>query len=253
MIEHIERYPRVRDRAIFVGDPDGHRRRDRFGAGAAADPRRGPRRHYELRRVRHRVRPARRSATARAPRRARLRRDEPVCIVAVGGSGVGARAAAARDRRAAGAPSERVPGLRMVVVAGPADRPGALPDADGLEVRGYVHELYRHLAACDVAVVQGGLTTTMELVGRAAGRSSYFPLEHHFEQQVPRPPPPRALRRAGVAAVGAGDARTRSPTRSPRRGRPVRATGRCPTPAWRGRRTRSPGCWSPPSGGRTAP
>jgi UDP:flavonoid glycosyltransferase YjiC (YdhE family) len=44
-----------------------------------------------------------------------------------------------------------------------------------------VHELYRHLAACDLAVVQGGLTTTMELT---ANRRPflYFPLRHHFEQ-----------------------------------------------------------------------
>ena len=42
-------------------------------------------------------------------------------------------------------------------------------------------DLYRHLAACDLAVVQGGLTTTMEL---AAARRPflYFPLENHFEQ-----------------------------------------------------------------------
>ena len=42
-------------------------------------------------------------------------------------------------------------------------------------------ELYRHLAACDLAVVQGGLTTTMEL---AAARRPflYFPLRDHFEQ-----------------------------------------------------------------------
>ena len=41
--------------------------------------------------------------------------------------------------------------------------------------------LYRHLGACDLAVVQGGLTTTMEL---AANRRPflYFPLAHHFEQ-----------------------------------------------------------------------
>jgi predicted glycosyltransferase len=53
---------------------------------------------------------------------------------------------------------------------------------DGLETRGYVHELYRHLAACDVAVVQQGLTTTMELV--AAGRPFLsLPLAHHFEQR----------------------------------------------------------------------
>ena len=45
----------------------------------------------------------------------------------------------------------------------------------------YVHNLYRHLAACDLAVVQGGLTTAMELT--ASGRPFlYFPLRHHFEQ-----------------------------------------------------------------------
>jgi UDP:flavonoid glycosyltransferase YjiC (YdhE family) len=44
-----------------------------------------------------------------------------------------------------------------------------------------VHDLYRHLAACDLAVVQGGLTTTMELV--STNRPFlYFPLGHHFEQ-----------------------------------------------------------------------
>jgi UDP:flavonoid glycosyltransferase YjiC (YdhE family) len=48
-------------------------------------------------------------------------------------------------------------------------------------VREYVHDLYLHLAACDVAVVQGGLTTSMELT---AGKRPflYFPLRHHFEQ-----------------------------------------------------------------------
>ncbi len=56
-----------------------------------------------------------------------------------------------------------VPALRMVVVAGPAHRPGLAPAHDGLEVRAFVHDLYRHLAACDLAVVQGGLTTCMEL------------------------------------------------------------------------------------------
>jgi UDP:flavonoid glycosyltransferase YjiC (YdhE family) len=49
-------------------------------------------------------------------------------------------------------------------------------------VRAYVDDLYRHLAACDLAVVQGGLTTTMELT--AARRPFlYFPLRHHFEQR----------------------------------------------------------------------
>jgi UDP:flavonoid glycosyltransferase YjiC (YdhE family) len=69
----------------------------------------------------------------------------------------------------------------MVVVTGPRIDPGTLPQHEGLELRAYVHQLYRHLAACDLAVVQGGLTTCMELT---ANRRPflYFPLAHHFEQ-----------------------------------------------------------------------
>ena len=74
-----------------------------------------------------------------------------------------------------------MPALRMIVVAGPRIDPATLPAHDGLEIRAYVHQLYRHLAACDLAVVQGGLTTAMELT---ANRRPflYFPLRHHFEQ-----------------------------------------------------------------------
>jgi UDP:flavonoid glycosyltransferase YjiC (YdhE family) len=105
---------------------------------------------------------------------------ESVCVVTVGGSGVGddlLRKVIAAFPEA----KRRVPDLRMVVVAGPRIDPASLPQADGLEVRPYVHNLYRHLAACDLAVVQGGLTTSMELT--ANGRPFlYFPLAHHFEQ-----------------------------------------------------------------------
>jgi predicted glycosyltransferase len=75
----------------------------------------------------------------------------------------------------------RVPALRMVVVTGPRIDPGTLPQHEGLELHAYVHQLYRHLAACDLAVVQGGLTTCMELT---ATRRPFlhFPLRHHFEQ-----------------------------------------------------------------------
>ena len=46
---------------------------------------------------------------------------------------------------------------------------------------GYVPRLYQHLAACDLAVVQGGLTTTMELTANQRP-FVYVPLRHHFEQ-----------------------------------------------------------------------
>ena len=76
---------------------------------------------------------------------------------------------------------ERVPALRMIVVAGPRINPASLPSHERLEVVPYVHDLYRHLAACDLAIVQGGLTTAMELT---ANRRPfiYFPLKRHFEQ-----------------------------------------------------------------------
>jgi UDP:flavonoid glycosyltransferase YjiC (YdhE family) len=71
----------------------------------------------------------------------------------------------------------------MVVVAGPRIELESLPAHAGLEVHAYVHGLYRHLAVCDLAVVQGGLTTAMELT---ANRRPflYFPLRRHFEQNL---------------------------------------------------------------------
>jgi UDP-N-acetylglucosamine:LPS N-acetylglucosamine transferase len=66
-------------------------------------------------------------------------------------------------------------------VAGPRIDPASLNAPDGVEVHAFVPNLDRHLAACDLALVQGGLTTCMELT--AAGTPFlYFPLKNHFEQ-----------------------------------------------------------------------
>src|SRR5262249_22259630 len=110
------------------------------------------------------------------------REDEQVCIVTVGGSGVGG---ALLRRGIANYPAAKklVPQLRMVVVAGPRIDPASLPAADGLEIRPYVHDLYRHLAASDLAIVQGGLTTSMELTANQRP-FLYFPLKNHFEQNI---------------------------------------------------------------------
>src|SRR6202167_2908696 len=174
MIEHIARYPRVRDRAIFVGDPDDIVP-DTFGPGLPPI-REWTEQHYDFAGY----------VTGFDPRQLGDRQalgyrdDERVCIVTVGGSGVGAHLL----RRVIAAfpeAKDRVPDLRMIVVAGPRIDPASLPAPDGLEIRPYVHELYRHLAACDLAVVQGGLTTSMELTAQKRA-FLYFPLRHHFEQ-----------------------------------------------------------------------
>ena len=103
-----------------------------------------------------------------------------MCVVTVGGSGVGAHLLR-RVIASFPAARERVPNLRMIVVAGPRIDPASLPTHDGLEIRAYVHDLYKHLAACDLAVVQGGLTTAMELTANKRPFLA-FPLRHHFEQ-----------------------------------------------------------------------
>jgi predicted glycosyltransferase len=102
--------------------------------------------------------------------------------VSVGGSWVGA-SLLRRVIDAYPEAKDKVPELRMIIVAGPRIAPHDVSSPDGLEIRAYVHNLYRHLAACDLAVVQGGLTTAMELT---ANRRPfiYFPLKHHFEQRI---------------------------------------------------------------------
>jgi len=174
MIEHIARYPRLRDRAIFIGDPEDivpHT----FGPDLPPI-REWTEQHYDFAGYVTGFDPGQlgdREALG-------YREDEKVCLVTVGGSGVGGHLL---RRVIAAFPEAKqlVPGLRMIAVAGPRIDPASLPGHDGLEIRPYVHELYRHLAACDVAVIQGGLTTAMELT---ANRRPfvYFPLGHHFEQ-----------------------------------------------------------------------
>jgi pimeloyl-ACP methyl ester carboxylesterase/predicted glycosyltransferase len=174
MIEHIARFPRLRDRAVFVGNADDIVP-DSFGPELPAI-RDWTEQHYDFAGYVTGFDPG----SLGDREMLGYRDDERICIVTVGGSGVGAHLL----RRVIDAfplAKERVPDLRMIVVAGPRIDPATLPQHDGLEIRSYVHDLYRHLAACDLAVVQGGLTTSMELT--AARRPFlYFPLRHHFEQ-----------------------------------------------------------------------
>jgi pimeloyl-ACP methyl ester carboxylesterase/predicted glycosyltransferase len=180
MIRQIERFPRVRDRALFVGDPEDIVPQS-FGPGLPSI-RSWTEEHYRFTGYATGFDPA--ALANREALRAELgyRPDEQVCIVTVGGSGVG-RALLEKIVACVPAAKRSLPALRMVVVAGPRIDPRAIGGTGqpGLEIRPYVDRLYRHLAACDVAIVQGGLTTTMELT---ANRRPflYFPLRHHFEQ-----------------------------------------------------------------------
>ena len=180
MVEHVAEHPTLRDRSIFVGNPEDivpaalgsklpmiadwtKRTFDFPGYVSGFDPK-----EFE-------DRAALRSELGYDP-------EEKLCIVTVGGTGVG-ESLLRRVIDSFPLAKEKVPELRMVAVAGPRIDPESLPSGDGLDVRPYVHDLYRHLAACDLAVVQGGLTTAMELTANKRP-FIYFPLKHHFEQRI---------------------------------------------------------------------
>jgi pimeloyl-ACP methyl ester carboxylesterase len=178
-LERVARFPALRDLSIFIGRPQDVTTR-RFGPGLP--------RIRDWTRARYQfsdgyVFELEPGLCDRATLRRELRYsdDAVVAIAAVGGSAVGG-ALLARLIEAFPAARARIPGLHMVAVAGPRLDPAALPVVKGVDVRSFVPDLNRHLAACDIGLVQGGLTTTMEL---AAYRRPFlfFPLRDHFEQQ----------------------------------------------------------------------
>jgi UDP-N-acetylglucosamine:LPS N-acetylglucosamine transferase len=107
---------------------------------------------------------------------------EPLVICTVGGTAVG-RSLLELCCRAYPLAAQRLPGLRMVLVCRPRIDPASLDVPQGPERHGMVPDLYKHLAVCDLAVVQGGGTTTLEVT--ALRRPFlFFPIEGQSEQEV---------------------------------------------------------------------
>ena len=191
MVDHIAEHPEVRDLALFVGNPED-----------IVPERLGPElpmirdwteRHFDFTGYVTGFDPA--DLGERTKLRAELGYgdDEQVCIVTVGGSGVGAdllrRVIAAFPQA-----KERVPDLRMIVVAGPRIDPASLPSHAG---------------------PRGGPLRAQPLPapgrlrpGRRAGRSDHLdgadraeaavpvlPAAPPLRAELPRSPPARTLRR----------------------------------------------------------
>lgn len=177
MIEQRSRYRRLRDASIFVGDADDVVPCS-FGEGLP-DIREWTAANFEFAGYITGFDPITDDERERVRAEFGLG-DEPVCVVTVGGSGVGVDLVR-RVVDAVPAARRLVGDLRFEVVVGPRIDPGCLPRRRGVRYRRFVPDLCRLLAASDLAVVHGGLTTTMELV--AGGRPFiYVPLRHHFEQ-----------------------------------------------------------------------
>ena len=179
-IEHVARFPYVRDAAIFVGNPEDVIE-DPFGPGLPGI-RSWTDRNFSYAGYALPFDPAAFADTDRLRARLGYAGAEKIAIATIGGTGVGShllqKIAQAFPRM-----KREVPELRMILVAGPRLSPDAFPRHDGLEVRPYVHKLFEHLACCDLALVQGGLSACMELVATRRPFLS-FPLRRHFEQCV---------------------------------------------------------------------
>jgi pimeloyl-ACP methyl ester carboxylesterase/predicted glycosyltransferase len=179
-IEHVARYPWIRDRAIFVGNPEDLPDVP-FGPGLP-NIREWTRRNFAFSGYALAFDPASLADVDALRTRHGYRRDERLVVAAVGGTGVG-RPLLSKIAQAFDHMKRQEPALRMVLVAGPRLPADAFPAREGLDVKPYVHNLFEHLACADLALVQGGLSTTMELVATRRPFLS-FPLERHFEQCI---------------------------------------------------------------------
>jgi pimeloyl-ACP methyl ester carboxylesterase/UDP:flavonoid glycosyltransferase YjiC (YdhE family) len=178
MIEHVERFGRVRDRALYIGDVDDLVP-EAFGPGLPSI------RHWTEEHFipvgyvvpfdpgRYADTPAVRASLGYEP-------DQPLVVCAAGGTATG-RHLLQKVIDAWPLVHQERPDARCVVVTGPRTAPESLVTQQELDIKPYVHDLFEHLAAADLGVVQGGLSTTMEL---AVNRRPflYFPLKNHCEQ-----------------------------------------------------------------------
>jgi predicted glycosyltransferase len=110
--------------------------------------------------------------------------NEPVILVTVGGTAAG-KPLIDLSIKALPLIRGKLLDARMVVNLGPRIDPNSfdLPLPAGLELKGYVPELYKLMAACDIAICVGGATSTLELMALQKP-FIYFPLQKHFEQEI---------------------------------------------------------------------
>ena len=107
--------------------------------------------------------------------------SDPLIICSIGGTSIG-KSLLELCNNASEILLSKIPGLQVVLVAGPRLDPESINATEGVMVKGFLPDLYKHFAASDLAVVQGGFSSTLELT--ALQRPFiYFPIEGHSEQE----------------------------------------------------------------------
>jgi predicted glycosyltransferase len=178
MIEHVDGHPGLRDLSIFIGDPADIVPRD-FGPGLPS-MREWTEAHFKFSGYVLPFDPATLRDRIALRRELGYHPDTTLIVASVGGSAVGIHLLR-RIAAAFGQLRTSMPDAELLMVCGPRIDPSEFAGLPGVRAVGYLHDLSRTLACSDLAVVQGGLSTTMELV---ANRRPfiYLPLRNHFEQ-----------------------------------------------------------------------
>ncbi len=107
-------------------------------------------------------------------------KNEPLVICSIGGTSIG-KELLELCAKAYTIAKKEINNLNLVLVTGPRLSAKSLKIPEGIVVKEYIPNLFEHFAASDLAIVQGGATSTLEL--SALRRPFiYFPLEGHCEQ-----------------------------------------------------------------------
>jgi predicted glycosyltransferase len=107
--------------------------------------------------------------------------EDPLVVCSIGGTSIG-KSLLELCKKAYPVIKSKVQQLRMVLVTGPRLASDSISAVPGVEIKGFVPDLYLHYAACDIAIVQGGFSSTLELT--ALRRPFiFFPIEGHSEQE----------------------------------------------------------------------
>jgi predicted glycosyltransferase len=112
----------------------------------------------------------------------KLRYDSrPLIICSIGGTSIG-KELLELCGKSYNIAKNKIPDLQLKIVTGPRLPSNNIKLPKEVAVVGFVPRLYEHFAVCDLAVVQGGATSTLELT--ALRRPFiYFPIEGHCEQE----------------------------------------------------------------------
>lgn len=179
LIEQIDRYPALRDHSLFIGELDDMPQLP-LGPDLPLIPDWTRQTHEFIGYIRY-FDPTSLPTAEDLRRRFDLPEQGRIAVASSGGTSVG-NALLRRIIESWPLVQGEIPDLMLVVVGGPRVDLTQLPQVDGVDYRGYVPNLYELFAAADVALVQGGLSTTMELVALHKP-FLYFPLREHYEQQ----------------------------------------------------------------------